>query len=115
MMRPEPPVLRLRPKYESSVNSPLLSLLSSFLFVIPSSELGATWGKRTISMFYFTLIILPLIPADRTGLMAEGYLNICKEKVESLRFILIFIHLILMVRSALPGRAQRSTFYNVSH
>lgn len=44
------------------------------------------------------------MPADKLGLMAEGYLNICKEKVESFRFLLIFIHLIL--RSDMACTAQ---------
>ena len=63
--------------------------------------------------FYVLHHTIPIasLSADRPGLIAEGYLNIGKGKVESLRFILIFIHLILIVRSGLPGRAQRSTLF----
>ena len=65
------------------------------------------WGKNHLGVLHHSIASRP---ADRLVLIAEGYLNICKEKVEPFRFLLIFIHLILIVRS---DWAQHSTLFHI--
>ena len=85
--------------------SPMLSsLLFSSLYI---TQLRAMWGKNHLGVLHHSIASRP---ADRLVLIAEGYLNICKEKVEPFRFILIFIHLILIVRS---DWAQNSTLFHI--